>query len=1012
MESILNHEKEPGKTINLDQVYETVRNVLYEGQIFLKGEEKPAGEESYQLLETLGKSENGYHFRASVKNEYAVLRMSYREDDYEKQLKTLIQETGNEYNPYYLALREAPFVVRSLSIREGSEIQTVFLDNRVYVRTWEGGAGLRDKIDDNYNNKFKWYKQFLKGLSLIHAKGRVHLDINLDNLFLVNDRLKIGYFDILPGIKELENQKPQPRGTPGHIAPEMFFDMDPIAQPVDIFSAGTAFAQLFLGNEFTLPSTHKPEPLPNVEEEMEFKKLIEGKSFPTWPINKQELFKENYRVFSLLKKEIEKKLKLLTIEPKDSTSMPYAEKQKREEKIKLYRLLLNMMEIDPGNRIKLHGSNWIDAIFDKIFIPDLLIGRELRGRYRLTNIIDSGGRGIIYKAYDRMEEMEKAIKLFPPRYNLSNKDVDAIREELKNTRQAAHRCVVKVDIFDKDGNLNFIVMEYIKGENLEKKLKVKPGERFGEEEALAIMKQVLYALMEAHEAAVTHNALKPKNIMITDDGKVKLLNFGWDYQLKKALERFTGSILGTHDWYHLPPEMYPDDWQRNPQADIWGFGVTLFQLLTGQLPYASEYQTRTQDKPAQDIMGISANTRAVLLKCLKKNKQDRYQSINELYNDLFEKKPTAPTPGIEHEPPPHKQQEIQDNQVLPAEDTGIQNKKKDQPNTSGKFKLFKTKKFIMIIIATAAIIAAVAGYFYLTGPGRAPYRMWYTCKPGQQEATGGGIGIAYSSNGIKWKRYSKNPIIQLEHTEQLKGFQPANSYIVQDNSVYHMIFSLEKPGEPTAQAKIGYASSTDGIHWQIPAYNPVTLDPENIASPGPIIYRNQKFHMWYTRGGEIYYAAADAGAFILNLKKVGNTPVLKRGNPGQWDEDAVEPGTVIFDTADSCFKMWYTGKSNNSNKIGYATSTDGIQWVKYSHNPVYDDELADREMYPAVVKDQEGFKMYYTAASQESDYFPIRLATSIDGITWRKYSNLPILAGGEQEWEKNRIFVTAVYFND
>jgi serine/threonine protein kinase len=1030
MEPQLIDENEPGKTIKLDELYEIISNKQYEGQIFIRGEKKQGREESFQLIQALGKGKNGYLFWASLQNEYAALRMSYRDDNYENRLKTVTREKDEEYIHYYLNSRGAPFVVRSLYIKKDSETRQLRLDKSVYVFTWEAaGDILENRMNDSFDNKFKWFKQFLKSLSVMHAGNRAHFDIKLTNLFLVNDRLKIGYFELYPEIKDFKDGKVQLCGTPGHIAPEMFSHSTPITRQADIFSAGAAFARLFLGNEINIPlydnefiivtdfssdehdyCRHELDPLPPLESEEEFKKSIGVKSVQSWHKSNRCLLKVNYHIFNSLKKEIQKKLELLEISTEEIAALPYAEKQKRKEKTNLYQLLLSMMETHPEKRIKLDRRTYIDEILEKIFIPDLLIGRELRDRYRLTGILDSSGRGIIYKAFDQMEEIEKAIKLFPRKYNLSKKEVDAIKEELINTRHAAHWNVVNVDTIDKDGNLNFIVMEYVKGESLDKQLKKKTGKKFEEKEALAIMEQVLLALIEAHENGVYHNALKPRNIMITDKGKVKLLNFGWDVQLKKALRRFTDIMPGIHDWAHLPPEMYPDNWQQNVQADIWGFGVTLFQMLTGELPFQDELQTKTREEPAREIIEISKTTSGVLLKCLKTDKLERYQNIKEIYSDLFEKKETGTTPLLEparHKTPPTGKHEREDTPALSTGDTTGKRQKTGRPSPAWKFPFFKNKK-LTVITYTAVVVIAIAVFILTMIPGHTPCYMWYTAKSGSRDSPGGGIGLATSTHGIQWKRYSKNPVIHANKTNRFNDYHPANPYIVHDTGDYHMLFRLEKKDGDSPTYEIGYAASTDGIHWDIPPYNPVTLDANEITAIGPVIYQDGKFHMWYTQEGDIYYAVTGVGQHLLRLKKSGNTPVLEKGTPGQWDDQAVEPGTVIFDTRHNLFKMWYTGESKNSNKIGYATSTDGIQWNKHPGNPVYDDDMVTREMCPAIIQVPAGYRMYYTAASEGNDYYPVILATSSDGISWKKLSNIPVLSGGQQEWEKKRIFVTAL----
>jgi serine/threonine protein kinase len=1034
------------KTISLDELYEKLKENQYrEGLSFLcKNTSDENKTKSLKITGTLGKGAKGYVFRASNHEEIA-LKLSYQQDNYKEELETVMDEMTKEYLEYYLNLRWSGYRADYLSIKGNPGGQKLHLDADVYVSAWEiANDTLKDKLYESFEKKLEWFGFFLKGLSVIHARKRAHFDIKLANIFLVNDRVKIGDFELYLKIEEFKRLPLDVCGTPGHIAPEMFYDKARITAQADIFSAGAAFAQLFLGKEthsppyndefINLPGNKeydrldKPQGLKDVENEKEFKKLLKSipeEQYRSWNERKQNLFKINYQIFSSLKKELRKKL---DDELKKITSA--SREQSKYKELKVYRLLSEMMHIDPGKRINLKNKAGIDETIKFFFIPGLLLGRRLKARYRVDEIIDTDGRGIIYKVFDELEEDEKAIKLFPPKYDFKKQDIDDIKNELKNNRQLNHDNIIKVYNLERAGNLNFIVMEYFNAKSLDKEME-KTFHK--EDKTLKIMEQVLNALIKAHEKEVTHNAVKPRNIMIDLNYNVRILNFGWNRQFKKALEKFTRMKPDFLELAYVPPEMYPDMWEKNIQADVWAFGVTLYQLITGDIPFKDQFQTKTQTGPAHLYPGLSAKVTAVVLKCLKTDKMQRYANLNEIYRDLFEIKKPAPKPTPEalpiHVEPPDKN-------IPPDHSTTEKNKSTGTPGNleepldlgkpgspvstappatpriqqdRGKGNAQpgpKTKRVLpitLLVIISAVLLAMLI--LFMTGlifPRQGPYHIWYSgeLSPGKV------ICFAGSSDGIKWKPYSKNPIIRLENTTHLKGFLPTNPYIVHDNSAYHMLFTLEKPGEPTAPSEIGYASSTDGIHWQIPSYNPVTLGPGNIDSPGPIIYRNHKFHMWYSRQGEIYYAETAAEAFILKLKKVGNTPVLKKGNPGQWDEDSVEPGTVIFDDHNNIFKMWYTGRSNNSSKIGYATSPDGIQWVKYLYNPVYDDELVDREMYPAVVKDQGEYKMYYTAASQESDFYPIMLATSTDGINWKKYSNIPVISGEG----KNKIFVTAASY--
>ena len=149
---------------------------------------------------------------------------------------------------------------------------------------------------------------------------------------------------------------------------------------------------------------------------------------------------------------------------------------------------------------------------------------------------------------------------------------------------------------------------------------------------------------------------------------------------------------------------------------------------------------------------------------------------------------------------------------------------------------------------------------------------------------------------------------------------------------------------------------------------------------------------------------------ILDLQLYSKSPVINKGTTGEWDADFVRPGSVIYEGG--MYKMWYEGQSSSSRKIGYAESSDGITWLKHSGNPVFEDPTVAYEGDPCVVHDSEGYKMYYTAASASSDIYPIRLATSMDGINWTKYSDTPIFAQNPgNHWEAMRLGVRTIIYD-
>jgi serine/threonine protein kinase len=179
----------------------------------------------------------------------------------------------------------------------------------------------------------KWFLECLQGLWLIHARKRAHFDIKLENLFLVDHHLKIGDFEYYLKIEDFIRSKIHFCGTPGHIAPEMFYEKK-ITERIDIFSAGVAFARLFTGVEF------KEDPGLEVklsaEEEKEFNSLFKKKHLQRLPNKKvRETFKKNFKIFTFYRSYLQKELQ----NPGLNNALQ-----------KIYLLFLNMMNVNPRAR--------------------------------------------------------------------------------------------------------------------------------------------------------------------------------------------------------------------------------------------------------------------------------------------------------------------------------------------------------------------------------------------------------------------------------------------------------------------------------------------------------------------------------------------------------------------------------------------------------------------------------------------------------------------------------------
>jgi len=267
------------------------------------------------------------------------------------------------------------------------------------------------------------------------------------------------------------------------------------------------------------------------------------------------------------------------------------------------------------------------------YIPEALLGRTL-GKYKVMEIIGRGGMGVVFKVWDTLEDRAKAIKTVPPEVALSPLAFDDLKREISMASAMVHPNVVKVLSLETQDGQYFIVMEYITGESLEKKIARAEDRRLAEGDVIRIMKKAAEGIIEAHARNVIHRDLKPRNIMEADDGQVKILDFGISHRLSRSMTELTGKdISGT--WPYMAPEQLSNRFGReNQQVDIWAFGVTMYQLLSGEVPFKHRDQIVDLKEKPFPLDHVSKKTNRIIMKCLEKHREKRYRHMTEVLKDL------------------------------------------------------------------------------------------------------------------------------------------------------------------------------------------------------------------------------------------------------------------------------------------------------------------------------------------------------------------------------------------
>ena len=270
--------------------------------------------------------------------------------------------------------------------------------------------------------------------------------------------------------------------------------------------------------------------------------------------------------------------------------------------------------------------------------PDRLIGLEL-GHYLIAEKVGEGRMGEVYRAHDAHLDREVAIKVLPPGTLSDESSRKRFRKEALALSKLNHPNVATIHDFDTQQGVDFLVMEYIPGITLSEKLAARP---LPEKEILRLGMQLAEGLEAAHEHGVIHRDLKPGNLRLTDDGRLKILDFGLARLLAPAsaeAETETQAVVGTVPY--MSPEQLRGE-TVDARSDVWSAGAVLYEMATGNLPFQEKVTTATADAilhkvpatPRTQRKELSLGLEEIILKCLEKEPENRYQSAKELAVDL------------------------------------------------------------------------------------------------------------------------------------------------------------------------------------------------------------------------------------------------------------------------------------------------------------------------------------------------------------------------------------------
>ena len=341
-------------------------------------------------------------------------------------------------------------------------------------------------------------------------------------------------------------------------------------------------------------------------------------------------------------------------------------------------------------------------------------GQKINDRYEIIKSIGEGGMANVYLGYDTILDRNVAIKVL--RGDLANdeKFVRRFQREALSASSLSHPNIVAMYDVGEDDGLYYIVMEYVEGKTLKQLLKKRGSLTLSE--AIDIMLQLTDGMAHAHDSYIVHRDLKPQNIMIQDDGQIKITDFGIAMALNSTQLTQTNSVMGSV--HYLPPEQAAGK-GTTIKSDIYSMGIIFYELLTGELPFkgdsAVEIALKQMKEPLPDVHklnnDIPQSIENIILKSTAKNPKNRYDDAKSMHNDLL----TALNDDRINEEPyvyPYPENEVDETTKI-MEPISDSNEGIATPITDEKTK--KSNKLIIAlsIIAGVIVIALLAVFFII-----------------------------------------------------------------------------------------------------------------------------------------------------------------------------------------------------------------------------------------------------------------------------------------------------------
>jgi serine/threonine protein kinase len=513
-----------------------------------------------------------------------------------------------------------------------------------YLKGKDLGAIIKAKTPLTLPQKLDYSRQICKGLAFVHSENIIHRDIKPENIMIVGGgKVKILDFGIARPVSSKLTQAGTRVGTPWYMSPEQIKG-DGIDKRSDIFSFGVLLYELltyrrpFEGDDTTVmyKIVHE-EPPPFQLDDMEMQEELKALLAKCLAKSANDRFNSFTEVIGALEQAETKwadqqRIKTLLAEAKTLTlQRNFQQALTRFDEI---------LRLDPENaEAKTRRQECLGQDKDRRTMKVMagqIVGETI-SHYRILERLGAGGMGVVYKAEDIKLKRLVALKFLLPELSRDESATKRFIREAQAVSSLDHPNICTVHEIDESENGQlFICMTYYEGQTLRDIIRTGKTNLAS---SLSMAIDIASGIAKAHEDGITHRDLKPSNIIVTKDGVVKIVDFGLAKLASNTKITKTGTTVGT--LAYMAPEQIKGH-EVDHRCDIWALGVTLYELMTGKLPFEGEQELSllyaiVNEEPAPPSKinpAISPALESIIRQALQKAPENRFAAMQEMYEAL------------------------------------------------------------------------------------------------------------------------------------------------------------------------------------------------------------------------------------------------------------------------------------------------------------------------------------------------------------------------------------------